>query len=121
VKRRDFITLLARTKAASPLAARAQQDERIRRVGLLMGYTENDPGVQSFFAAFRSALAKLGWTDGSNLPIELRWGAAEKFMNSGIARNICIFIATLRILAKQGIISPRRFSTKRIRDRWRRE
>jgi putative ABC transport system substrate-binding protein len=61
---REFITLLAGTTAAWPLAASAEQGERIRRLGVLMGYAESDPGVQSFFAAFRSALAKLGWTDG---------------------------------------------------------
>jgi putative ABC transport system substrate-binding protein len=77
MRRREFITLLAGTTAVWPLAARAQQAERIRRLGALMGYAESDPGVQSFFAAFRGVLAKLGWTDGSNLRIELRWGAAD--------------------------------------------
>jgi putative tryptophan/tyrosine transport system substrate-binding protein len=59
------------------LAIRAQQPEPIRRIGVLMGYEESDPAVQSYLAAFRGALAKLGWTDGSNLRIELRWGAAD--------------------------------------------
>ena len=102
MKRRDFITLLARTKAASPLAARAQQDERIRRVGLLMGYTENDPGVQSFFAAFRSALAKLGWTDGSNLRIEPRWGAADPDKIKSFAKEL----VDLRPDAILGVTTP---------------
>jgi putative tryptophan/tyrosine transport system substrate-binding protein len=56
---------------------RAQQGERVRRVGVLMGYAENDPGAQSYLEAFRGALAKFGWADGSNLRIELRWGAAD--------------------------------------------
>jgi len=55
----------------------AQQGERIRRVAVLMAYAESDPSVQSYLAAFRGALAKLGWTDGGNLRIELRWGAAD--------------------------------------------
>jgi putative ABC transport system substrate-binding protein len=77
MRRREFITLLGGTTAAWPLAVRAQQGERVRRIGVLMGYAENDPGAQSYLEAFRAALAKLGWTDGSNLRIELRWGAAD--------------------------------------------
>ena len=77
MRRREFITLLGGTTAAWPLAVRAQQGERVRRVGVLMGYAENDPGAQSYLEAFRAALAKLGWTDGGNLRIELRWGAAD--------------------------------------------
>jgi putative tryptophan/tyrosine transport system substrate-binding protein len=77
MRRREFITLLGGATAAWPLTVRAQQGERIRRVGELMGYSESDPAAQSYLAAFRGALAKLGWTDGSNLRIELRWGAAD--------------------------------------------
>jgi putative ABC transport system substrate-binding protein len=79
MQRRKFITLLggAAASTAWPLSMRAQQSAQIRRIGVLMGYAESDPAVQSYLAAFRSALAKLGWTDGSNLRIELRWGAAD--------------------------------------------
>jgi putative tryptophan/tyrosine transport system substrate-binding protein len=79
MQRRKFITLLggAAASTAWPLSIRAQQSAQIRRIGVLMGYAESDPAVQSYLAAFRGALAKLGWTDGSNLRIELRWGAAD--------------------------------------------
>jgi putative ABC transport system substrate-binding protein len=77
MRRREFITLLGGAAAAWPLTVHAQQGERIRRVGVLMAYAESDPSVQSYLAAFRGALAKLGWTDGGNLRIELRWGAAD--------------------------------------------
>ena len=79
MRRREFITLLGSAAASTawPLSIRAQQPEQIRRIGVLMGYAESDPAVQSYLAAFRDALAKLGWTDGSNLRIELRWGAAD--------------------------------------------
>src|SRR5215467_10244428 len=79
MRRRDFITLLGSTVAAVawPLAARAQQPDRMRLIGVLMAYAENDSTAQSWFAAFRAALAKLGWTEGSNLRIELRWSAAD--------------------------------------------
>ena len=76
MKRRELITLLGGA-AAWPVAARAQQPERIRLVGVLMAYTESDSAAQSWLAAFRAALAKLGWTEGSNLRIELRWSAAD--------------------------------------------
>jgi len=79
MKRRHFITLLGGCGAAAvwSLAARAQQTERMRRIGLLMGFAESDPAAQSEVAAFRGALTKLGWTEGSNLRIELRWGAGD--------------------------------------------
>jgi putative tryptophan/tyrosine transport system substrate-binding protein len=77
MRRREFITLLGGATAAWPRTVRAQQGERTRRVGVLMGYAEGDPGAQSYLAAFRDALANLGWTDGGNLRIELRWGAAD--------------------------------------------
>jgi putative tryptophan/tyrosine transport system substrate-binding protein len=70
VKRRDFITLLSSAGVAWPLAARAQQPERIRRIGVLMGY----PEAQSEFASFVQELQKLGWADGRNLQIDSRWG-----------------------------------------------
>jgi ABC-type uncharacterized transport system substrate-binding protein len=77
VRRRAFIALLAGAAGALPFTAGAQQGERVRRVGVLMGFAESDPTAQSWVAAFRDALAKLGWTEGSNLRIELRWSAAD--------------------------------------------
>jgi len=77
MKRREFITLLGGTTVAWPLVARAQQPDLMRLVGVLMAYAESDSAAQSWLAAFRAALAKLGWTEGSNLRIELRWSAAD--------------------------------------------
>jgi putative tryptophan/tyrosine transport system substrate-binding protein len=76
IKRRDFIALLSGA-AVWPSTARAQQGERMRRIGVLIGLAESDPAAQPDVAAFRDALAKLGWVEGSNLRIELRWGAAD--------------------------------------------
>ena len=77
MRRREFITLIGGAAATWPVAARAQQPERMRLVGVLMAYAESDSAAQSWLAAFRAALAKLGWTEGSNLRIELRWSASD--------------------------------------------
>ena len=77
MRRREFITLLGGTAATWPLAARAEQSDRMRRIGVLMGFAESDPTAQSWIAAFQNALVKLGWTEGSNLGIELWWAAAD--------------------------------------------
>jgi putative ABC transport system substrate-binding protein len=73
IGRREFITLIGGAAAASPLAARAQQGDRTRRVGVLMSFTKNDPEGHAFVAAFREELQKLGWTDGRNIRIDTRW------------------------------------------------
>ena len=77
MRRRNFIAGLASTTVAWPLTARAQQPDRMRLIGVLMAYAESDRIAQSWLAAFRGGLAKLGWTEGSNLRIELRWGNAD--------------------------------------------
>jgi putative ABC transport system substrate-binding protein len=61
MRRREFITLLGGTAAIWPLAARAQQPDRVRLIGVLMAYAESDLTAQSWLAAFRGALSKLGW------------------------------------------------------------
>ena len=71
IRRRDFITLLGGA-AALPLAARAQQGDRVRRIGALMAGDENDPLAKARLSAFTQALAGLGWTDGRNVRIDLR-------------------------------------------------
>jgi putative ABC transport system substrate-binding protein len=76
VKRREFITLLG-CAAAWPLAARAQQGERLRRIGVLTNLAEADPEVQASLTAFRQTLQKLGWADGSNVRIDYRWAAGD--------------------------------------------
>jgi putative ABC transport system substrate-binding protein len=72
MKRRTFIAGLG-SAAAWPVAARAQQDDRVRRVGVLMPLDENDPLAKTMLSAFTQALASLGWTDGRNVRMDLRW------------------------------------------------
>ena len=72
MRRRDFIAGLG-SAAAWPLAARAQQSERVRRIGVLVGVDENDPEGKLRYSAFTQALADLGWTDGRNVRMDVRW------------------------------------------------
>ena len=71
IRRREFITLLGGA-AAWPLAARAQQRDRVRWIGVLMS-GESDPGNKTSLSAFTQGFAELGWTDGRNLRMDLRW------------------------------------------------
>jgi putative ABC transport system substrate-binding protein len=75
VKRREFITLLGGATVAWPLAARAQQSERVRRIGVLMATSEDDAESQLRLATFREALQKLGWTEGRDVRIDYRWSS----------------------------------------------
>ena len=78
MKRREFITLLGGAAAVAwPLAAHAQQGERVRRVGVLMGLDENNPEVKGWLSGFMRGLAELGWTDGRNVQMEVRWAAGN--------------------------------------------
>ena len=75
MKRREFMSLLGGAAAAWPLAVRAQQTERVRRIGWLTGGSAaDDPDGQANDAAFLQALQQSGWTDGRNLRIDHRWG-----------------------------------------------
>jgi putative tryptophan/tyrosine transport system substrate-binding protein len=77
LRRRNFITLLGGAAATWPVAARAQQLERVRRIGVLTNLAADDPEGQVRNTAFAQALAQLGWTVGQNLRIENRWAAAD--------------------------------------------
>ena len=76
LQRREFITLLGGA-AAWPLTARAQQGGSVRRIGVLMAGDENDPLRKTYVSAFTQALADLGWIDGRNVRMDLRWGGGD--------------------------------------------
>jgi putative ABC transport system substrate-binding protein len=88
VKRREFITLLGGAAAAWPLAARTQQNERVRRIGVLMAYPESDPGGPVRIAAFQEELQRLGWTEGRNTRIDIRWGAVDPQSSQRLAHEL---------------------------------
>ena|ERR1700675_220548 len=77
MRRREFITLLGGAAATWPLAARAQQGERVRRMGVLMGTAEGDPQNQPYLAGFKRALQELGWIEGRNIHVDYRFGASD--------------------------------------------
>jgi putative ABC transport system substrate-binding protein len=77
MKRREFMTLIGSVAAAWPLAARAQQPERMRRIGVLMNLAADDPEGQARIVAFVQGLQESGWTDGHNVRIDTRWAAGD--------------------------------------------
>jgi putative ABC transport system substrate-binding protein len=87
IRRREFIAALAGA-AACPLAARAQQGDRVRRIGWLQAGDENDPLVKTSVAAFTQALADLGWTDGRNVRIDLRSAGGDTNRLRALAREL---------------------------------
>src|SRR5499433_3013979 len=76
IERRKFLGTLGGAAVAWPLVARAQQDERVRRIGLLMGVADDREG-QARVTALKQGLQELGWTDGRNIQIEIRFGGAD--------------------------------------------
>ena len=108
MRRRQFITLLGGA-AAWPLAARAQQPERMRRVGVLMNANADDPHGQRRLAAFLQGLQQLGWTDGRNLRIDIRWGVGSDSERSrrsaaelvALAPDVLLTTTTLPTVALQ--------------------
>src|SRR5262245_21726368 len=87
LKRREFITLLGGT-AAWPLAARAQQSERMRRIGVLTTFDANDPEARSWVKALVQRLQELGWTDGQNIRIDDRWAGTERSRLVALANEL---------------------------------
>jgi putative tryptophan/tyrosine transport system substrate-binding protein len=87
VKRRQFITLLGGA-AAWPIASRAQQGDRMRRIGVLMSLAETDPEAQARIAAFRKGLQTLGWAEGRNVRIDIRWAASDAGLMQRFANEL---------------------------------
>jgi putative ABC transport system substrate-binding protein len=88
MRRREFITLLSGVTAAWPLAARAQQPERMRRIGILMSLAETDAEAQARVAAFREELHALGWAEGRNVRIDVRWAASNTALMKEFAKEL---------------------------------
>ena len=110
MRRREFITVLGSVAATWPLAARAQQQSDIRRIGVLMNRAAENPDGPDSIAAFKQSLEQLGWTDGSNLRIEVRWGANDAELErryatelAGLAPDLILAAGTVGVAALQRI------------------
>src|SRR5262245_50147129 len=88
IRRREFITLLGGGVVAWPLAAQAQQLDRMRRVGVLMGFDENDPEAKGWLSGFVRGLEQLGWTDGRNMRMDVRWAAGDLVRMRALAKEL---------------------------------
>ena len=87
MRRREFIAGLG-SAAAWPVAMRAQQGDRVRRIGVLMGGDEDDPASKRYLSAFTQALADLGWIDGRNVRMDLRWGGGDPNRVRALAQEL---------------------------------
>jgi putative ABC transport system substrate-binding protein len=100
IRRREVIFTLCGVSIAWPLAAHAQQSDRVRRIGVLMGYAESDSDAQAWYAAFREELQKLGWTEGRNTQIYTRWatpadaGSMRRFAKELVALQPDLFLSS---------------------------
>jgi putative ABC transport system substrate-binding protein len=90
VRRREVIALIGGAAAAWPLGARAQQRERMRRIGVLLNITADDPQSQARLAAFAQGLQQLGWTIGQNVLVEYRWGSGNEAMRKHAAELVAL-------------------------------
>ena len=88
IRRREFVTLLGGAAASWPLAASAQQGDRVRRIGVLMPLDENDPEGKRRYSAFTQALADVGWTDGRNVRIDVRWAGGDTNRMRALAKEL---------------------------------
>jgi ABC-type uncharacterized transport system substrate-binding protein len=105
IRRRDFIKVIAGSATAWPLVARAQQAEKIRRIGALIGYAEGDPIAKSRVAAFVQGLQQLGWMEGRNLQVEYRFAPGDADRMRTFAKELdalkpeCILTNTTSVTA----------------------
>jgi len=105
MRRRDFIAGLGGAAAAWPLAARAQQSDRLRRIGVLTSLAADDPQGHAELSIFRQALQDQGWTEGHNLRMDVRWSAGDAERNRRFAAEL-VALAPDIILARSGQVVP---------------
>jgi putative tryptophan/tyrosine transport system substrate-binding protein len=103
MKRREFISLLGGAAAAWPLAARAQQPDRMRRVGVLMTTAADDPEGQARIAAFLQGLQQWGWTVGGNVRIHYRWGGGDADRIRRYAAELVAIVGMAEIAVSDGL------------------
>jgi len=112
--RRQLITLFGGAAAAWPVAARAQQGERMRRIGVLMPFAEDNPVGQARLAAFLEGLRQLGWADGRNVRIDSRWGAGDASLTRTYARELVAPGPDVVMAVSSGAVAPLREVTRSV-------
>ena len=114
MQRRAFITLFAGAAVARPLVARAQQTERMRRIGVLMGVAADDPEGQARVTMFVEALQQLGWTDGRNMRIEVRWGAVDADRYRKYAEELVALAPDVILAGSSAALAPLQRATRTV-------
>ena len=113
IERRKFLATLGGA-AAWPLAVRAQHGERMRRIGVLMPFAEDNPVGQARLAAFRQGLLQLGWADGRNVHIDSRWGADNASLTRTYARELVALAPDVVMAVSSGAVAPLREVTRTV-------
>src|SRR5262249_44505953 len=106
MRRRDFVSLLGGAAAAWPLAARAQQLERMRLIGVVVALAEDDPESVSRRAAFEQALQASGWTVGRNIRIEYRWAAFDTARTQKLAAEVAALAPDVILVSSNVVLAP---------------
>jgi len=114
MKRREFIALFGSAAAAWPLAARAQQRERMRRVGVLMPYAANDPQAQARNAAFLQRLQQSGWSAGKNIQIDYRWSGGSEDDTRKYAAELVALAPDVIFASGSAAVEPLRRATRTV-------
>ena len=109
MRRREFITLLGGATVAWSVAAHAQQTGRVRRIGVLTSSAESDQEGQSSVAAFREVLRKLGWMEGRNSEIDIRWAAADVELMKRFAKELVTLQPDLILTSSTPATAYRRY------------
>ena len=112
MRRREFITLIGGAAVAWPLAAYAQ--ERIRRIGILMNTTAEEPEAQTYVAAFQQGLQEFGWSVGRNLRIDLRWGGGDADRTRRYAAELAALSPDVMVAAGGPVISAIQQATRTV-------
>jgi putative ABC transport system substrate-binding protein len=114
LKRRELVVLFCGAAVAWPLAALAQQADRIRRIGLLLGVAESDPQGQAGLVVFTNALQELGWTEGRNIQIDYRWAAANVDRMQAFAKELVDLQPSLIVGQTTQVVAALQRETKTI-------
>ena len=114
MRRRDFIAGIAGSAVSWPLAGQTQQGERQRQIGVLMPYTQHDPGAKAGLAAFREALKPLGWSIGHNLQIDARWSEGNFDRLRSYAIDLAASVPDVILTSTNRAVRPLREATRTV-------